>query len=212
MNHPFQKSGSFESGKIGDQTEVTGNSVGVYLEYKPLDQPLEVRVGISLIGIDQAAANLHKETLGKKFESIMGESHQVWAKELGKIQVEGGTDRQKRIFYTSLYRCNERMVNISEDGRYFSGYDGKVHEDGGHPFFVDDWLWDTYRALHPLMSILNPDQQADMVESYVRMYEQSGWMPGFPQFYGDFPAMVGFHSAALVWDSYQKGIRNFDVA
>jgi len=212
LNHPFQKSGSFESGKIVDQTEVSGNGVGVYVEFKPLDQPVEVRVGISLIDIKQATANLHKETLGKKFDLIMGESHQVWTKELGKIQVEGGTERLKRIFYTSLYRCNERMVNISEDGRYFSGYDGKVHEDGGHPFFVDDWLWDTYRALHPLMSIVNPDQQADMVESYVRMYEQSGWMPGFPQFYGDFPAMVGFHSAALVWDSYQKGIRNFDVA
>ena len=54
---------------------------------------------------------------------------------------------------------NSSLVNISEDGRYFSGYDGKVHEDGGHPFFVDDWLWDTYRGLHPLMLILNPAQQ-----------------------------------------------------
>lgn len=132
LNHPFQKSGSFESGKIVDQTEVSGNGVGVYVEFKPLDQPVEVRVGISLIDIKQATANLHKETLGKKFDLIMGESHQVWTKELGKIQVEGGTERLKRIFYTSLYRCNERMVNISEDGRYFSGYDGKVHEDGGH--------------------------------------------------------------------------------
>jgi len=209
---PFEKSGSFGSGNMDQKTEITGNGIGVYVTYSNLDQPVEVRVGISLIDVNQAAANLHKEMSAKNFETIKGESHQIWANELGKIRVEGGTDRQKRIFYTSLYRCNERMVNISEDGRYFSGYDGKIHEDGGHPFFVDDWLWDTYRALHPLMSIINPDQQSDMVESYVRMYEQSGWMPGFPQFYGDFPAMVGFHSAALVWDSYQKGIRNFDVA
>ncbi len=103
------------------------------------------------------------------------------------------------------------MVNISEYGRYYSGYDGKVHEDEGRPFYADDWLWDTYRSLHPLMLILNPDQQADMVDSYIRMYEQSGWMPGFPQFYGDFPAMIGFHSAALVWDTYQKGVTDFDV-
>ena len=209
---PFEKSGSFGSGNMDQKTEITGNGIGVYVTYSNLAQPVEVRVGISLIDVNQAAANLHKEMSAKNFETIKGESHQIWANELGKIRVEGGTDRQKRIFYTSLYRCNERMVNISEDGRYFSGYDGKIHEDGGHPFFVDDWLWDTYRALHPLMSIINPDQQSDMVESYVRMYEQSGWMPGFPQFYGDFPAMVGFHSAALVWDSYQKGIRNFDVA
>jgi predicted alpha-1,2-mannosidase len=76
---------------------------------------------------------------------------------------------------------------------------------------VDDWLWDTYRSLHPLMLILDPSKQSDMVESYVRMYEQSGWIPGFPQFYGDFPAMIGFHSAALVWDTWQKGVRNFSV-
>ena len=103
------------------------------------------------------------------------------------------------------------MVNISENGRYYSGYDRKIHEDEGRPFYVDDWLWDTYRSLHPLMLILNPDQQADMIESYIRMYKQSGWMPGFPQVYGDFPAMIGFHSAALVWDTYQKGVTNFDV-
>jgi len=211
FSEPFGKSGSFDSGKIKAETEIAGNGVGVYVGYDALDKPVEVRIGISYIDENQAAANLHKETLGKSFESVQEESHQIWANELGKINVEGGTERQKRIFYTSLYRCNERMVNISEDGRYFSGYDGKIHDDEGRPFFVDDWLWDTYRSLHPLMLILNPSQQADMVESYIRMYEQSGWMPGFPQFYGDFPAMIWFHSAALVWDTYQKGVKNFDV-
>ncbi len=208
---PFEKSGVFESGKIVGASEISGKRTGIYVVYGTLDLPVEVRIGISYIGEKQAADNLHKETSEKSFETIKMDGHKIWANELGKIEVEGGTEREKRIFYTSLYRCNERMVNISEDGRYFSGYDGKIHDDGGHPFFVDDWLWDTYRSLHPLMSILNPSQQADMVESYTKMYEQSGWMPGFPQFYGDFPAMIGFHSAALVWDTYQKGITNFEV-
>ncbi|MEI6679327.1 MAG: GH92 family glycosyl hydrolase [Mariniphaga sp.] len=211
FSQSFNQSGSFSKNNLTSATEISGSGIGIYVEFKSLDNPVEVRVGISYIDEKQAAANLQKEMLNKKFETIKGESHQIWADELGKIQIEGGTEREKRIFYTSLYRCNERMVNISEDGRYFSGYDGKIHADGGQPFFVDDWLWDTYRSLHPLMSILNPAQQADMVESYVRMYEQSGWMPGFPQFYGDFPAMIGFHSAALVWDTYQKGIVNFEV-
>ena len=211
FSEPFGKSGSFESGKVKPETEITGNGVGLYIGFDALEKPVEVRIGISYIDESQAAANLHKETLDKSFESVQEESHQIWAKELGKIQVEGGTEREKRIFYTSLYRCNERMVNISEDVRYFSGYDGKIHDDEGRPFFVDDWLWDTYRSLHPLMLILNPEQQADMVESYIRMYDQGGWMPGFPQVYGDFPAMIGFHSAALVWDTYQKGVTNFDV-
>ncbi len=197
FSQPINSSGFFKS--------------GLFVTFLSPGKPIEVRIGISYIDEQQAAANLQKESAGNSFESIKKESHRIWADELGKIQVEGGTERQKRIFYTSLYRANERMVNISEYGRYFSGYDRKVHEDKGRPFYVDDWLWDTYRSLHPLMLILNPAQQADMVESYVLMYEQSGWVPGFPQFYGDFPAMIGFHSAVLVWDTWQKGVTNFDI-
>jgi len=211
FSQPFINAGSFEDGKIMKETEIAGNAVGLYVTFPSPGKPVEVRIGISYIDGQQAAMNLQKETNGKSFESVKDESHQIWANDLGKIKVEGGTEREKRIFYTSLYRTMERMVNISEDGRYYSGYDQKIHEDEGRPFFVDDWLWDTYRSLHPLMLILNPSQQADMVESYIRMYEQSGWMPGFPQFYGDFPAMIGFHSAALVWDTYQKGETNFPV-
>ncbi len=201
FSQSFDTSGSFKS----------DNDMGVYARFVEPDRPVEVRIGISYISEDQAAENLHQEVGSKSFETIREESRNIWEDALGKIQVKGGTERQKRIFYTSLYRCMERMVNISEDGRYFSGYDGKIHEDGGRPFYVDDWLWDTYRSLHPLMLILDPSKQSDMVESYIRMYEQSGWIPGFPQFYGDFPAMIGFHSAALVWDTWQKGERNFSV-
>jgi len=211
FSQPFSQTGSFESDQVKPETEISGNTIGLYVTFPSTPKAVEVRIGISYIDEQQAAANLQKETTNKSFESVKDASHQIWASELGKIKVEGGTERQKRIFYTSLYRSMERMVNISEDGRYFSGYDGKIHEDGGRPFFVDDWLWDTFRCLHPLMSILNPSQQADMVESYIRMYEQSGWMPTFPQFYGDFPAMIGFHTAPLIWDTYQKGETNFSV-
>jgi len=211
FSRPFIEVRTFGSGEVKCEPETEGNAVGMFVRFEASEKPVEVRIGISYIGEQQAALNLKKETGSKSFENICEEGHRIWAKELGKIQVEGGTERGKRIFYTSLYRTMERMVNISEDGRYFSGFDRKIHDDGGRPFYVDDWLWDTYRSLHPLMLILNPDQQADMIESYVRMYEQSGWMPGFPQFYGDFPAMIGFHSAALAWDAYQKGIRNFEV-
>jgi predicted alpha-1,2-mannosidase len=211
FSQPFSQTGSFESDQVKPETEISGNAIGLYVTFPSTPKAVEVRIGISYIDEQQAAANLQKETNDKSFELVKDASHQIWASELGKIKVEGGTERQKRIFYTSLYRSMERMVNISEDGRYFSGYDGKIHEDGGRPFFVDDWLWDTFRCLHPLMSILNPSQQADMVESYIRMYEQSGWMPTFPQFYGDFPAMIGFHTAPLIWDTYQKGETNFSV-
>ena len=173
FSQPFNKSGSFKSGKVKDVTEINGNGVGVFVQFTALGKPVEVRIGISYIDESQAAANLHKEMQNKSFESIKDESHKIWANELGKIKVGGGTERQKRIFYTSLYRTMERMVNISEDGRYFSGYDRKIHNDEGRPFYVDDWLWDTYRSLHPLMLILNPSQQADMARHYKYLLARS---------------------------------------
>jgi predicted alpha-1,2-mannosidase len=212
VNVPFDQIGAIDGNKIiPGKTELHKNGAAVYGTFQSLNQPIELRIGISYISKDQAKNNLHSETNDKTFEYIKQESYKIWKNAIGKIRIKGGTERQKRIFYTSLYRAYERMVDISEDGRYFSGYDDKVHESKSRPFFVDDWLWDTFRSLHPLGTILNPQQEADMVQSYVKMYEQDGWMPGFPQFYGDFPAMIGFHSAALIWDTYQKGIRNFDV-
>ena len=103
------------------------------------------------------------------------------------------------------------MVNISEDGRYYSGFDNLIHNDNDTSFFVDDWMWDTYRAAHPLHAMLNPEIEGLKIQSYVRMYEQSGWMPSFPILFGDYPCMNGHHSAAIIADAYFKGIRNFDI-
>lgn len=213
LSKPFNESGLFNQEKLVPGTkERTGKKLGVFVTYKNLSEPLFVKIGISYISVEQARENLQKETAGKNFDQVKDESYQLWKTTINQIKVEGGTDRQKRIFYTCLYRASERMVDISEYGKYYSGYDHQIHQTNGRPFFVDDWLWDTFRCLHPLGLILNPDMQADMVQSYVDMYRQSDWMPGFPQFYGDFPAMIGFHTAALVWDTYRKGARNFDVA
>jgi len=212
FSRSFDINGTFKGEEVNSgANDISGRRVGTFLTFNDPVAPLEVRIGISYIDENQAKDNLHREMNGKSFEQVSKTSYMIWKDALGKIQVEGGTDRQKRIFYTSLYRGLERMVNISEYGRYFSGYDKKVHEDNGRPFYVDDWLWDTFRSHHPLLYILEPERQVDMVQSYVQMYDQSGWMPTFPQFYGDFPAMIGFHSAALLWDTYQKGGTNFDV-
>jgi predicted alpha-1,2-mannosidase len=211
-SEPFTESGFMQGNELKtESSQSTGQNLAAAITFYNLETPVEWRIGISYISAEQAQKNLAAETGSKSFEEIKQQSFQIWKDALGKIRVTGGTEREKRIFYTCLYRSYERMVNISEDSKYFSGYDRKVRESDSRPFYVDDWLWDTFRSLHPLGLILHPEKEADMVQSYVRMYEQDGWMPGFPQFYGDFPAMIGFHSAALVWDTYQKGIQNFDV-
>jgi predicted alpha-1,2-mannosidase len=209
---PFSTSGIMSGTDLENGIkEITGKRTGAFVTFNTITSPIEVRIGISYIDENQAKDNLSRELSGKSFNEVSEESYKVWKEALGKITVTGGTDRQKRIFYTSFYRGLERMVNISEYGRYFSGYDRKVHEDNGRPFFVDDWLWDTFRSHHPLLFLVDSASQVDMAQSYVNMYDQSGWMPTFPQFYGDFPAMIGFHTAPLLWDIYQKGGTGYDV-
>jgi predicted alpha-1,2-mannosidase len=172
---------------------------------------LEFRYGISFISVEQARKNLRKEIVGWNFEKTKAQARDTWDRTLGQIQVEGGTLAQKRVFYTALYRSYERMVNISEDGQYYSAFDHQVHQDA-RPFYVDNWLWDNYRALEPLQTLLNPEQQADKIQSYVRMFEQSGWMPSFAVLWGDHPCMTGNHAAAWFADSWFKGVQSFDLA
>ena len=161
---------------------------------------IQFKYGISYISIEQAKKNLGQEIPDWDFEKVKSTAEEKWSKVMSQIQVEGGTDAYKRTFYTALYRSFERMVNITEDGHYYSNYDGKIHADDRN-FYVDDWVWDTHLALHPLRFILNPEMEADMMSSYVRMYEQSGWLPQFPQLEGDTPPMNGFHSTIMILDA-----------
>jgi predicted alpha-1,2-mannosidase len=172
---------------------------------------LEFRYGISFISVEQARSNLQAEIPGWTFEKIKRAAKNRWNTVLGQVEVTGGTPEQRRVFYTSLYRCYERMINISEDGRYYSSFDHQVHQDP-RPFYVDNWLWDTYRALEPLQTLLNPEMEADKVQSYVRMYQQLGWMPEFAVLWGNHECMTGNPAAPWMADVWAKGITNFDLA
>ena len=171
---------------------------------------VEFRYAISFISADQARINFRNEVEGVSFAELCRRGEAAWSKVIDQITVRGGTEAWKRSFYTALYRCHERMVDITESGSYFSGFDNQVHADA-RPFYVDDWSWDTYLAHHPLRMVMHPSMEADMLQSYVRMYQQSGWMPTFPGIYGDHACMNGFHSSVVFLDAYRKGIRDFDV-
>ncbi|MFR0994404.1 GH92 family glycosyl hydrolase [Parabacteroides distasonis] len=178
--------------------------------FDPAVKRVVARYGVSYISVDQARKNLKKEIADFDLERVADHAKLAWNEALSKIKIEGGTEDQRTVFYTSLYRAHERMINISEDGNYFSAYDGKVHADNGVDFWVDDWVWDTYLALHPLQILLNPKEQEQKLASYIRMYEQSGWMPTFPCVFGDAHCMNGNHAASVFADALNKGLR-FDV-
>lgn len=174
------------------------NSDDVYMKY-----------GTSYISADQAKSNLYKEIPDWNFEQVVETAEATWTSTIDRIKVKGGTEAQKRVFYTALYRCYERMVDINEYGRYYSAFDHQIHESD-RPFYVDNWLWDLYIAHQPLYMILNPDMVADEINSYIAMYEQGGWMPSFAVAFGDWPAMTGNNAAIWMTDAWAKGIRAFD--
>jgi predicted alpha-1,2-mannosidase len=146
-------------------------------------------------------------------DGIAAYGRKLWNEALGKTLVRGGTDNDLAVFYTSVYRTYERPVCISEDGRYFSAYDGQVHQDGGIPFYTDDWIWDTYRATHPLRAITEPELEQHIIHSFITMAEQMPdfWMPTFPGITGDSRSMNSNHGVATVIDAWRKGIRGFDL-
>jgi predicted alpha-1,2-mannosidase len=168
-----------------------------------------MRYGISYISVEQAKKNLNNEIPIFDFEHIAKKGCDIWESRLAQIKVEGGTESHRRTFYTALYRCSERMVDVNEYGRYFSAYDHKIHESG-KPFYVDNWIWDTHIALEPLQTILNPQMETDKINSYIEMYKQCGTMPSFATTFGDWPAMTGNYTAVWMADAWNKGLR-FDI-
>ncbi len=195
------------------QSESQGKNACVVLYYGDGPQTLNLRYGISFISEEQAKNNLNREINDYNVEKLAQKGRDIWNDALSKIEIAGGEENNKTIFYTSLYRCYERPVCISEGGRYFSAFDGKVHNDPGEPFYTDDWIWDTYRATHPLRVLIDVEKEVDIINSYLLMAEQMGnyWMPTFPEITGDSRRMNSNHAVATVADAYVKGIRGFDL-
>jgi predicted alpha-1,2-mannosidase len=212
FSRPFDSYQTWNNDTLTRTAKQSGDRIGFVTDSLSFaGESIEVRVGLSYISTDQARRNLQREIPEWNFERVKSNTKGLWNNALGEIGTAGGTEQQRTIFYTALYRSLGRMTDITEDGRYFSGFDYRVHDSGGHDFYIDDGLWDTYRSLHPLQLLLNPQQQEDMIRSYLRMYEQSGWLPSFPSAAGEQAVMIGHHSAAFFLDTYEKGFRNFDV-
>ena len=208
------KAGVLSNGSVNyNETSVEGTNAAIALSFGEDVKKLGVRYGISFISEEQAKKNLEREIAAYDVDVVAKIARNDWNDALGKIQVQGGTKDEKTVFYTSLYRCYERPINLSEDGHYYSAFDGKIHEDGGRPFYTDDWIWDTYRATHPLRVLIDNERENDIINSYLLMAEQMGtdWMPTFPEVTGDTRRMNSNHAVATVIDAYRKGLRGFEL-
>ncbi|MEX0981329.1 MAG: GH92 family glycosyl hydrolase [Bacteroidales bacterium] len=204
---------SYQQGKLQKEESAKGNNACIVLKYNQPDKSIALKYGISFIDASQAKTNLTREVAGKTVKELQNEGRRIWNEALGKIDVTGDCPEEKAVLYTSLYRCYERPVCISEDGRYYSPFDRSVHSDEGRPFYTDDWIWDTYRAHHPLRTIIDTIRQQDILHSFLQMSEQmeNFWMPTFPKITGDSRSMNCNHGVANYIDAWRKGLQNFDL-
>ena len=198
---------------LTDKLEARGKNACIVLKFNKKEKNIALRYGISFLDETQARKNMEKELGNLSLDAIREAGRKIWNDALGKIAVTGNSDNDKTIFYTSLYRTFERPVCISEDGRYYSAFDGKVHSDNGTPFFTDDWIWDAYRAHHPLRILIDPKKEENILHSFTEMAAQMehNWWPTFPEITGDSRRMNSNHGVASVIDAYRKGLRGFDL-
>ncbi|MDA8886077.1 GH92 family glycosyl hydrolase [Bacteroidia bacterium] len=172
-------------------------------------------VGLSFTGSLAAYYNLYHDSQSTyklaKFDVIMEKGKKLWDKELSKIEVFTEDENKKHVFYTALYHC---MIhpNIAEDvdGKY-RGHDGKIHDSPNHTQYTVFSLWDTYRALHPLMTIIDEQRTTDFINSFLEIYKQSGRLPVWELASNETDCMIGYHSVSVIADAYMKGIIGFDT-
>lgn len=192
--------------------EVVGDSIGAYFSYD-FEQPTTVtlKVGVSYVSIENARENLERETANKSFMELQMQNALSWNDHLSKIKVEGGTMDDKKVFYTALYHTLIHPNILSDvNGEYPKMGTRKTGKTNGERYTVFSF-WDTYRNLHQLMTLVYPDQQLNMVNSMLDIYDESGWLPKWELNSVETTTMVGDPAGIVLADTYFKGIRNFDV-
>jgi len=204
-----------------NQAEIKGGTgIGAYLRFKLKStsrrkQPcMLVKAASSFTSFEAAEANLQAEIPHWNFEQTRQELTAIWERQLSQITVETASNADKRKFYGALYRSSFLPHALNDaDGSYPAFAKGKpvLRTSAGRDYYDDFSMWDTYRALHPLLNILHPQKAADMMQSLVDKSAQGGWLPIFPCWNSYTAAMIGDHCIAAISDAYVKGIRGFDV-
>ncbi len=190
--------------------EVSSKAVVGLFDFFPEGEPLVVVVGISGVSMEGARKNLEAECAHFDFEKIKAETQSKWQRQLSKVEVEGGTDDQKTVFYTALYHTMVAPNLWNDTDGQYRGRDNKIHSNPGHDVYTVFSLWDTHRALHPLHTILEPKRTGDFVRTFLRQYEQGGLLPVWELSANETDCMIGNHAVPVILDAYVKGIRGFD--
>ncbi len=214
FSKPFQAF-NFWSGEksVREGSSIKADTLGidVIFDKKSPSEIIELRLGVSYVSIENARENLEAETENLTFEEIQKKAAEKWEEKLALIKIDGGTDEQRTIFYSALYRSMQMPTLFNDVNGDYKGFDKQIQNTGGFRYFTDLSLWDTFRTIHPLFTLILPDFQRDMLTSLVKIAEQGGVLPRWPSGYGYTGSMIGASADIVISEAYQKGIRGFDV-
>ncbi len=220
----------YEPLKMGSKTHAISlqNSRRALIKLKNKKGTRTVKMKVGLSGVDMAGArkNLEEEIPHWDFNKTKKWVQDEWNKELSKIQVSDKSkesistlpaykkskDDKKVIFYSALYHCMiAPNIYSDHDGRY-RGRDDKIHTTNGEfDYYTVFSLWDTYRALHPLLTIIDKKRTNDFIKTFIKQYEQGGRLPVWELSSNETNCMIGYHAVSVIWDAYNKGIRDYDA-
>ena len=199
--------------------EIAGNDVGYWFSFETAEgEQVELQMGVSFVSCENAWENLDAEQARlepgvSNFDAVRTAASEAWESDLSRIMVSGGTDRDKEIFYTALYHTLIHPSVLNDvNGEYpLMENDGVGRVPEGQTRYSVFSLWDTYRNLHQLMTLVYPEKQLDMVRSMISMYKEWGWMPKWELFGRETFTMEGDPAIPVITDTWLKGLRDFDI-
>ncbi|MCI0708391.1 MAG: GH92 family glycosyl hydrolase [Ignavibacteriae bacterium] len=209
---PFAKRGTVLGGDRRDSMEARGTSVKAFVTFSTDEhEQVLLAVALSSVDIEGARKNLQAELPQWDFDEVRTDAREEWNRALGKIEITGGTESQRKVFYTVLYRTMLAPNLFSDvDGRY-RGIDKQTHNAKGYDHYTVFSLWDTFRAAHPLYTIIEQKRTVDFLNTFLSQYEQGGLLPVWELAANETWTMIGYHSVPVIADAYMKGIRGFDA-
>ncbi|MFD2036587.1 GH92 family glycosyl hydrolase [Belliella marina] len=208
FSKPFKSLDTYENGEKEQNRTRKGKKVKAVAHFETeAGEQVLLKVGISPVSYENALLNIETELDHWDFEQVVAEADQKWEKELAKIEASFIEDHQKRTFYTAFYHTMIAPSIFNDVNGEYRGADGKVYQDESFTNYTTFSLWDTYRAIHPLYTIIHPDRVEDMAMTMLQIYRHQGKLPVWHLMGNETNTMVGYSAVPVLVDAYRKGIR-----
>ncbi len=213
FSKPVIKNGIWQDTVLTENLKSSASkNIKAYFQFNLADsKDIYVKVAISPVSVEGAKKNMEAEIPGWNFGEIKARAEEKWETELGKIDVKSDNTDKLKIFYTALYHTAiVPNINMDVDGQY-RGMDNSIHTAEGFTYYSVFSLWDTYRAAHPLYTIIDRKRTLDYIKTFLVQYQQGGRLPVWELASCETDCMIGYHSIPVMVDAYAKGIRDFDT-